>query len=86
MEAGVQLKELFIDLWASIEMVWETQTCKHIKVVIYINLCTNEGMHWSRTHMKMILMGQPKHEPTSTLYLAIWDFLAFWQICIYIKT
>ena len=38
----------------------ETQTCKHSRVVIYINPCTNEGI--IRSHIRMVLVGQPKHE------------------------
>ena len=40
----------------------ETQTCKHLKVVIYISLCTNEGITRSRAHVGMVSVGQPKHE------------------------
>jgi len=43
-------------------MVYETQTCKHLRVVIYINPCTNGGTTQLRTQNKMVTIGQPKNE------------------------
>lgn len=38
----------------------ETQTCKNSRVDL--NPCTNEGIIGSKTHIKMVLVGQPKHK------------------------
>ena len=43
-------------------LVCETQTCEYLRVVIYMNSCTNEGTTRSKTHTKMVLVGQSKHE------------------------
>lgn len=40
----------------------ETQTCKHSRVVIDINPCTNECITQPRTNVMMVSIGQPQHE------------------------
>ena len=40
----------------------ETQISKHLRVVMYINSCTNEVTTQSETQSKMFLVGPPKHE------------------------
>ena len=53
-------------------MMCGTQTCKCLRVVIYINKCTNEGTTQLSTQIKMVSVGQSK---TLNIYTRNFVFL-----------
>lgn len=44
--------------------MYETQTCEHHGKSgdLHQPMYTNEGITWWRTHIRIVLVGQPKHE------------------------